>query len=153
MNIQKERTKSIVGKAHELLIKKGICARDGSGDPIIEGAISYLLLFAEGQLVLANTDSKEIYKAKEKRQFIVLDKVQLDDPTYIAFCGSTYSEENLREWANDRWGTSKDAELDVIARDIKQGGWMLFEFIATADPDPTREGEPKIGLTDLIRRT
>lgn len=67
-----------------------------------------------------------------ERQFIVTDKVRLDYPTYVALSGVTYSEEHLREWAHDRWGTPKDATLDVIARDVKQGGWILFEFIVPA---------------------
>lgn len=70
-----------------------------------------------------------------ERQFIVVDRVKLDYPTHVALCGATYSEEHLREWANDRWGTPLDASLDMIARDIKQGGWILAEFIILADPD------------------
>ena len=68
-----------------------------------------------------------------ERQFMVTDRVKLDSPTYVALCGGTYNEERLRDWANDRWDTPKDATLDVIARDIKQGGWMLFEFVVPAD--------------------
>lgn len=68
-----------------------------------------------------------------ERQFIVTDRVTLDYPTYIALCGATYSEEHLRAWANDRWDTPLDATLNVIARDIKHGGWTLFEFIVPAD--------------------
>jgi len=76
-----------------------------------------------------------------EKQFIVTDRVKLDYPTYVALSGATYNEEHLREWANDRWGTPKDAALNVIARDIKHGGWMLFEFIVPADPEPDKQEE------------
>lgn len=91
-----------------------------------------------------------------ERQFIVTDRVRMDYPTYVALCGATYSEEHLREWANDRWGTPKDATLDVIARDVKQGGWILFEFIVSdklESPDATCSYIykcPKCKSTDVV---
>lgn len=48
---------------------------------------------------------------------------------YVAFLGASYTIEQLRAWANDTWSTPLDASLEVIAKDIKQGGWMLFEGI------------------------
>lgn len=87
-----------------------------------------------------------------ERQFIVTDRVRFDYPTYVAFSGATYSEEHLREWANNRWGTPLDASLNVIARDIEQGGWTLFEFIVPAESDPEFENRPRLGNSNLVRR-
>ena len=69
-----------------------------------------------------------------KRQFIVLDPVQLDNCMYRQFTGSTYSEHNLRLWAKDRWGTPLNAPLAQVARDIKKGGWELFEYVVPMGP-------------------
>ena len=71
-----------------------------------------------------------------KRQFIVLDPVQLDNCLYRKFTGNTYSETNLRLWAQDRWRTPLNASLAQVARDIKTGGWELFEYIVPMDPEP-----------------
>lgn len=71
-----------------------------------------------------------------ERQFLVTNNAEHDNSLYRAFTGSTFSEAHLREWANDRWGTPMDASLDVIARDIQQGGWMLLEYIEPAEADP-----------------
>lgn len=101
-----------------------------------------------------------------ERQFITIDgatfdgvtlnEVALDDPNYRRLTGSvngaTYNEEHLREWANDRWGTPLDASLDIIARDIKQGGWMLLELIVPAETDLEFQTRPRLGLSTLVRR-
>ncbi len=71
-----------------------------------------------------------------KRQFIVLDPVQLDNSMYRKFTGRTFSENNLRLWANGLWGTPTDAPLAQVARDIKKGGWEMFEHIVPMDPEP-----------------
>lgn len=70
-----------------------------------------------------------------ERQFIVVERTDFNDHLYRPNQGFTYNEEDLREWANDRWSTPEDATLDIIARDIGHGGWMLFEHIAPTDPD------------------
>jgi len=75
-----------------------------------------------------------------------------DDPHFRIFTGATYNEEHLREWANDRWGTPLDATLENIARDIKQGGWMMFEFITPAETDQEFENRPRLGLSSLVKR-
>ena len=69
----------------------------------------------------------------KEKQFIVTDKIKLDSPMYTVISGATFSESHLREWANDRWGAPKDVALEVVAKDIKHGGWMLFELIDPAD--------------------
>lgn len=89
-----------------------------------------------------------------EKQFIVTETVKFDYSMYRIFRipGSTYNEEHLREWANDRWGTPLDASLEVIARDIKQGGWMMFEYVVPAESDEEFENRPRLGNSTLVRR-
>ena len=81
-------------------------------------------------------------KMKEReakfRAFFVVDRGNTpkffpDGKLYASYRGAPYQEQSLREWANDRWGTPLDAPLDVIARDISQGGWLLYEGIWPAE--------------------
>ena len=82
------------------------------------------------------------------RQFIVVDSVQLDNPTYRRFTGFTFCEHNLRIWAKDQWKTPLNATLNMIARDIKRGGWEMFEYVipagAHSEPDAVSEFLDKI---------
>jgi hypothetical protein len=48
---------------------------------------------------------------------------------YRMLTGATYSEETLRKWANEVWGTPLDAPIERVAADIAKGGWGLLEMI------------------------
>ena len=50
MYIKRETFKKQNKDAREVLIEKGICAIDGSGDSIVEGAMNHLSLFANDKL-------------------------------------------------------------------------------------------------------
>lgn len=88
-----------------------------------------------------------------KRTFLIIDRATSaglrlekgEDDRITSYHGASYSEDSLRKWANDRWGTPTNATLNEIARDIKSGGWILFEFIVPVDPDPERAEKPKLG--------
>ena len=70
--------------------------------------------------------------------FLVIDKGSVpewgeDNHLYSTYTGTPYQEDSLRRWANDRWNTPLDASLETIARDIRQGGWLLYEGIWPAN--------------------
>ena len=72
------------------------------------------------------------------RAFLVLDKGNnpkwgSDNNLYSVFTGAPYQEDSLRKWANGVWGTPLDASLETIAKDIRQGGWLLYEGIWPAE--------------------
>lgn len=50
-------------------------------------------------------------------------------PLYYTYRGFQYQEDTLRQWAQETFGTSEEATLEDIARDIRAGGWVLYEGI------------------------
>lgn len=69
-----------------------------------------------------------------ERTFLVINSSdvttdRVESNIHSAFVGCAYTEDALREWANDRWGTSLHASLKEIAADIAGGGWLLYENI------------------------
>ena len=71
------------------------------------------------------------------KTYIALDERSIiasgTENEYVVFTGATYSINQLREWAWDRYGTELHAPLEVIAEAVKQGGWILFESITAID--------------------
>lgn len=58
MYIRREDIKKQIKDAHDLLIKEGICAIDGSGDSIIEAAMNHLSLLADGELRVSDKEKE-----------------------------------------------------------------------------------------------
>jgi len=74
---------------------------------------------------------KDIIDDKEANMFLVIEQCDIhNDNCYSVFRGMSHTDNSLREWANDVWGTPLDAPLNVIAKDILQeGGWLLYEHV------------------------
>lgn len=53
MHIKRATLKKRIKDARDVLIKKGICAIDGSGDSIVEEAMNLLSLLAADKLVIS----------------------------------------------------------------------------------------------------
>ena len=62
MYIKRETLKKRIEDARNVLIKKGICAIDGSGNSIVEGAMNLLSLLAVGELEIS---TEEVLRDKE----------------------------------------------------------------------------------------
>lgn len=67
------------------------------------------------------------------RNFLLTDTSGLgglNNPVYRKMPnGRTLNEKSLREWARRTFGSAEDAPLKEIARAIKDGGWLLFQYI------------------------
>jgi len=76
---------------------------------------------------------------KTFRAFLVIDKGTPpergeDMRLYSTYRGGPYQEDSLRQWAHETFGTPLNATLNVVARDIYKGGWLLYKGIWQADP-------------------
>lgn len=52
-----------------------------------------------------------------------------DGNRHTAYQGGPYTEDSLREWAMETFGTDETATLEDIARAIKTDDWLLYEGI------------------------
>jgi len=50
--ITKERFERKLKRAKEYLIKRGICARDGSGEPVVEDLFTLIRWLEKGELII-----------------------------------------------------------------------------------------------------
>ena len=65
--------------------------------------------------------------------FIVVNETELNNHLYRSLPGNTFSEPDLREWAEKAFKVKRNASLKKIAKAIKHGGWMLFKYIPPAE--------------------
>lgn len=77
---------------------------------------------------------------KPFRQFLVVDRGTTpqqgeDDYLHTTYRRVPYQEDTLRQWAQETFGTSEEATLADIARDIREGGWVLYEGIWPSEHD------------------
>lgn len=121
-----------INKLHQLGVRGSIHFADSCGPKYICITLMDEGVFTQTGSVIWDSQLKKTEITES--MFLVLDKGSVpkrneDDELYTTFNGAPYKEESLREWANDRWGTPLDATLEVIARDIRQGGWLLYRGI------------------------
>lgn len=62
MDIKESVLKKQIKDARDHLIKVGICAIDGSGVPVVEGAMNLLSLLAEGKLSISDEEKESMSK-------------------------------------------------------------------------------------------
>lgn len=71
--------------------------------------------------------------SKPYRSFLVVNtgtpQYSDDHKLSLFFQGTRYREDDLREWAEEEFDITEEYTLEDIARDIREGGWLLYEGI------------------------